>query len=103
MKKKSVCSKDFKKLVLQNAKKGNVVIMTFEGAAAVNLKKFVEQPTEGLLYDLNRLPEVVLTFIDDPKWVNDYAVSLVITELKSQLEEIDKRIKSLKSHHCLIE
>jgi len=91
IKKKSVCSEDFKKLVLQNAKKGNVVIMTIEGPAAVNLKKFVEQPTEGILYDLNRLPEVVLTFIDDPKWVNDYAVSLVITELKSQLEK--KQIK----------
>ena len=93
MTKKSVCSEDFKKLVLQNAEKGNVVTMTLEGPAAVNLKKFVEQPAWGILYDLNRLPEVVLTFIDDPKWVNDFAVSMVITELKNQIEKLRSRLE----------
>ena len=85
MKKEKAKSK-FKDMVLEEAKKGNVVFMGLEGPMAANLKKFVEQPTAGLLYDLNRLPEVVLTFIDDPKWVNDYAVSLTITELKEQLD-----------------
>jgi len=82
---------DKKKLqdtILEEAKKGNVVFSTFEGYAVCNLEEFIKQPTDGLLYDLNRLPEVVLTFLEDPKWVNDYAVYLVIKRLK---EIVDKK------------
>jgi hypothetical protein len=75
-----------KNIVLAEARNGNIVTAGIEGLTVQSLKEFIEQPTEGILYDLNRLPEVVLTFIDDPKWVNDYAVSLVISELKKQLD-----------------
>lgn len=77
--------KKFRDLVLQEARKGNIVFLG-EGPMVANLNEFIKQPAEGILYDLNRLPEVVLTFIDDPKWINDYAVSLVITKLKANLE-----------------
>ena len=73
--------------ILEEYKKGNVVIATFEGLKVTKLKDLIKQPTDGLLYDLNRIESVVLTFLPDPKWVNDYAVSQVIRELKSQLEE----------------
>ena len=33
---------------------------------------------------------VVLTFIDDPKWVNDYAVCQVIRALKSKIDELER-------------
>jgi hypothetical protein len=76
----------FRDMVLEQAKQGNVVFMGIEGPIVVKLDDFIKQPIGGLLYDLNRLPEVVLMFIDDPKWVNDYAVYLVIKRLKELLE-----------------
>ena len=75
-----------KDIILAEYEKGNVVVATDSGGLAVaNLDAFIGQPTSGLLYDLNRLPEVVLTFIDDPKWVNDYAVAMVITAIKAKI------------------
>lgn len=75
----------FKNHVLEKEKEGTVVLMTVEGSVEVNLDDLVKQPAQGILYDLNRDKATVLTFIDDPKWVNDYAVGLVITKLKSML------------------
>ena len=74
------------KLILAKAKEGKVVFATFEGLMAADLNEFIKQPADGILYDLNRLPEVVMQFLDDPKWVNDFAVSLVIRKLKEGLE-----------------
>ena len=76
---------DIKDLVLQKQKEGKIVLSTFDGFAEVNLDEFIKQPIEGILYDLNRNASTVLTFINDPKWVNDYAVGLVIAKLKSLL------------------
>ena len=74
-------------IILKEAGKGNVVFRTLEGFSIAPLDEFVSQPTQGLLYDLNRSPEVVLTFIDSPKWVNDYAVYQVIKRLKEMVDE----------------
>ncbi len=74
--------------ILAEEKKGNIVFWAIDELAVANLDSFITQPVEGILYDLNRSPEVVLTFIDDPKWINDYAVYLVIKRLK---EELDKK------------
>lgn len=82
---------EIKKKILAEYDKGNVV---FAGAGSLqvsNLEEFINQPTEALLYDLNRHEMIVMAFIEDPKWVNDYAVCKVIRALKdkiSQLEEI---------------
>src|SRR5687768_10267718 len=73
---------EFRDFVVEESRKGNVVLMDFEGFQIAPLDEFIKQPAEGILYDLNRLPEVVMTFIDDPKWVNDYAVSMVIRRLR---------------------
>ena len=73
-------------LVLKEYAKGNIVFMGIEGPQVAPLEEFVKQDIYGLLYDLNRSEEVVLTFIKDEKWVNDYAVAKVIRELKRQLD-----------------
>lgn len=78
---------DIKEIVMEEYKKGNIVVSTFDGLQFMPLKEFVKQPAGGMLYDLNRSESVVLTFIKDPKWVNDYAVAKVIQELKRQLDE----------------
>ena len=84
---------DIKERILKERSNGNVVISTFEGLIAYNLKEIIEQPVEGLLYDLNRDPATILTFIEDPKWINDYACMQVITALKVQIEELKKLVQ----------
>lgn len=78
---------DLRELILRKAKEGQVVFNTFDGLKVADLDDFVRQPTDGLLYDLNRDKATVLTFIDDAKWINDFAVALVIEKLKSLLNE----------------
>lgn len=77
-------------LVLAKRKEGQVVFATFEGLMSADLEEFIKQPAEGILYDLNRDGATVLMFIDDPKWVNDFAVGLVITRLKEKLEAVEQ-------------
>jgi hypothetical protein len=83
---KTEARKVFRDKVVEQAEQGNIVFMGIEGPMVTNLEEFIKQPIEGILYDLNRLPEVIMTFIDDPKWVNDYAVYLVIKRLKELLD-----------------
>ena len=71
-----------KETILQKAKEGKVVFMTIEGLMEVDIDKFINQPIEGLLYDLNRDSATILSQLDNPKWVNDYAVMMVISRLK---------------------
>lgn len=77
--------------ILEEYKKGNIVVSGFEGLQISKLDDIINQPVDGLLYDLNRNEAVVLTFLDDPKWVNDYAVCKVIRRLKEKIEELEKR------------
>ena len=72
--------------LLAERAKGNVCFLAVYGLHVAPLKDFVAQPVDGLLYDLNRLEEVALTFLGkDPQWVNNFAVALVVRELKAQL------------------
>jgi len=78
---------DYRDFILAEYKKGNIVHTGFKSnTIVVNLEEFLKQPAEDILYDLAHLPEVVLTQIDNPKWINDFAVSVVIRELKRRLD-----------------
>ena len=79
---------DVFELILKKEKEGKIVINTLGGLQEIELAKFIKQSAEGILYDLNRDKATVLTFIDDKKWVNDYACGLVIVALKKKLEEL---------------
>ena len=81
---------ELKDKILKEYKNGNVVIATHEELQGTKLSEFIKQPIDGLLYDLNRNEAVVLTFIDDPKWINDYAVCQVIRALKSRIDELER-------------
>lgn len=86
---------NFRDMVLEKEKEGKVVIAAFEGFREIDINDLVNQPVDGILYDLNRNGETILTFIEDIKWVNDYACNLVIKKLKSLLEmEQNKNKKS---------
>lgn len=80
---------EIKDLVIEEYEKGNIVVSGFEGLMTTKLDDFIKQHTDGILYDLNRSELVVLSFINDPKWVNDYAVCKVIRALKNRIEELE--------------
>jgi len=85
-----------KEKILAEYKKGNIVVSTFEGLMTMPLKECIKQPDSGLLYDLNRDAATILTFIDDPKWINDYALSMVVIELKKQINDSSLRTSKLE-------
>lgn len=87
---KCSCTDEIKETILNASKEGKVVINTVEGPCIVSLEELVDQPTEGILYDLNRSDSITLTFMNDPKWINDFACAQVIRYLKKQLEETKK-------------
>lgn len=84
---------EVRKFILEEYKKGNITVAGVEGLQKMPLSDFIKQPTEGMLYDLNRNESTVLTFLPDPKWVNDYAVAQVIRALKNRIDELEKIIK----------
>jgi hypothetical protein len=84
---------NLKEKILKEYEKGNIVVNTCEGIEVMNLKTFLEQPVEGILYDLNRDEITILTLMDDPKWINDFAACKVIQELKRQIDEQKHKLK----------
>lgn len=87
------------KFVQQKESEGLVVLASHEGLSTIPLVDLIAQPSEGILYDLNRGKIVSLTFLDDPKWINDYAVACVIDALKSQTESLKKEIEELRKEN----
>ncbi len=77
--------KDFRDYILEKEKEGKIVVNTAFGLGEISLDEIVKQHTEGLLYDLNRDRCTILTFIEDEKWVNDFACMKVIEKLKALL------------------
>ena len=84
--------KSIKDKVLKEYKKGNIIVAGIDGLQGIPIKEFIKQPVEGILYDLNRDEATVLTLIDNPKWVNDYAVSKVIVALKKRIKELEEQL-----------
>ena len=82
--------KTTKELVLDGRDEGKVVFLQYDGDAVMSapVNEFIAQPADGILYDLNRLEEIALTYIEDPKWVNDFAVALTIRALKADREAL---------------
>lgn len=86
---------EIKQIIEANEKIGRVVVWTLEGLASMPIEEIIKQPTEGLLYDLNRDKVTVWTNMKDDKWVNDYACALVITALKSRLAKAEFVIEQI--------
>jgi len=82
--------------VLAEWDKGNLVYADIEDLKSVKLEEFIKQPLEGMLYDINRNDATILTYIDDPKWVNDFA----LTKL---LEYYYNKCNSLKEENKFLE
>lgn len=90
-------SETLKETVMAEREKGNVVLRILPGQIGIfPLDGLVEQHVDGLLYDLNRSEEVVLTFINDPKWINDFAVAQVIRKLVEQRDAAHEKIARIR-------
>jgi len=97
--------KKFSELVLAERKKGNVVFLALDEILSMPVKDIVKQPVEGLLWDLNRDEVTALTFMDREgmnHWVNNFAVALVIKELKKQLDDVVNAHGALKRENALL-
>ena len=90
--------------ILDEEKKNRVVFQNIEGIHSVDVDALIDnQPIEGVLYDINRSREVILTFIKELKWVNDYACMLIINKLSERAKEARKEgikftVKLLNKH-----
>lgn len=78
-----------KDLILKKRKENKIVFMTIEGPMEIDIDEFIKQPIEGILYDLNRDFPTILTFLNagNLKWINDFAVAMVISKLKEHYDK----------------
>ena len=81
---------DLKDMILNAWKDGYVVFASIEGLHKQKLEEFIKQPLEGMLYDINRNTATILTFLDDPKWVNDFALTKLLEYYYNKCKEQEK-------------
>ena len=81
---------DLKNLILDAWKDGYVVFASFEGLHKQKLEEFTKQPLNGMLYDINRNTATILTSIEDPKWVNDFALTKLLEYYYNKCKEYEK-------------
>lgn len=74
---------ELKNFIREKEKEGKIVFMTCEGPMIADLDKFIQQSAQGILYDLNRDKATTMTLAseDNLRWINDYAVAVVIEKL----------------------
>lgn len=75
--------------VLENERKGKVTYMTGMGLMTSTLESFCRQNADGVLYDLNRDRATTITLGRNgmERWINDYAVAVVIEYLLNELKK----------------
>ncbi|MEE3495851.1 MAG: hypothetical protein VZR06_11860 [Butyrivibrio sp.] len=87
------CKDGLKKLVLDKWDDGCVVFATIDGLSACRFDDFVRQPLDGMLYDINRDTATILTFLDDPKWVNDYALTRLLEYYYARCQKLERELE----------
>ena len=76
--------------VIRNQEKyGNITIETIEDLAVIPLDDIVNWEADSLLYDLNRdkATTIALGRNGMERWINDYAVAVVIEYLLNELKK----------------
>jgi hypothetical protein len=76
--------------VLSEWDNGNLVYADFDGLKSIKFEDFIKQPLEGMLYDINRCLPVIMTYINEPKWVNDFALTKLLEYYYNKCKEQEK-------------
>lgn len=71
-------------------KYGNITVKTIEGLAVIPLDDIANWEADSLLYDLNRDKATTITLGRNgmERWINDYAVAVVIEYLMKEIERL---------------
>ena len=85
-----------KNMILDAWEDGYVVFASIQGLHKQKLKDFTNQPLDGMLYDINRNTSTILTFIDDPKWVNDFALTKLLEYYYNKCNSLEEENKLLE-------
>lgn len=74
---------ELRAFIREKAREGKIVLMTIEGLRIVDADRFIQQDSKDILYDLNRDKATTMTLANegDLRWINDYAVAIVIEKL----------------------
>ena len=89
-------TEELQNLILSKKKEGNIVFHSLEGLMETKMENIIQQPAEGLLWDLNRDMATLLSRAseDNPYWVNDLALANITEYLINKINEItDERDK----------
>ena len=81
------------------AKENKIAFMTIDGLMTANINEIINQPSEGILYDLNRDEATIRTLAESSKnvrWINDLAFVKVFKKVFSKYQEQKEIILSLE-------
>ena len=81
-----------KEFILSEYQKGNIVVSGWEGLQVWKLDEIMNQSIEGILYDCNRDAGTILTWLNDPKWVNDYALMTICDKLWYENKDLKEKL-----------
>ena len=83
-------TEELKDLILAKKREGEIVFHSIEGLMVAKMEDIIQQPAEGLLWELNRDMATLLCCAseDNPCWVNDMALSNITELLVNKVNEI---------------
>lgn len=85
--------KELAEKILAEYKKGNICYRTIDGIFEMPIEEFVKQPLEGMLYDINRDGATIITFLNDPKWTNDFALTKLLEYYYDRCKKLEKKLE----------
>ena len=91
--------------ILELQKEGKIAFMTIDGLVSADINSIIQQPAEGLLYDLNRDTASLMSLAKEGKnkrWINDMALAHVVTKLVEKCNALFKANEELTSHNTTL-
>lgn len=81
---------ELQNLILSKKKEGKIVFHSLEGLMEAKMEDIIQQPAEGMLWDLNRDVATLLSRAseENPCWVNDIALANITEYLINKVNEI---------------
>lgn len=83
-------TEELQNLILSKKKEGKIVFYSLEGLMEAKMENIIQQPANGLLWELNRDMATLLSRVskDNPCWVNDLALVNITEYLINKVNEI---------------